>query len=626
MTAEAGEEHERNPLPQESESGNEHPNVPTDGPPAERGGWWHDYVCGVHGTELEPGDLLGSFPAEGAACRHGCRLTSEPIRAGWLVLSHQAWARRARRLAGHRQPEGRAEAARILIDYVEIYRRLAVDDHDQAQGWMLRGRMFHQALTDAVWGVNIGHAAWSLAEAAETDLAPVLPLLDELTAAALRARAVLLADGRFDSNYIAWLNAAGTACSRAAALIRGDSWDDRDGWLAGDHGQFAHVLAATGDDGWEWEGSTYYHGFVLRAYLLSLRGYDPTTLPAAVTERLAGMVRALTRLATAGGILPAVHDGPYRREAVALEWQELGVLAGGLCTGDPLRSVTHRAAADSGSLTDDLADGLAGWFAGSPIEYGTEPAALTVFERVGLAVLYGTGLHAVLDYGPHGGSHGHHDKLALYLYGAETEWQPDYGQVPYGNRAWRARYAAALAHPTIRIDDQEPGEATGRLIGRTDRSVTVAIDDPAWYQGVAATRHVALGDDHLLDLVTVRADRSRRVRLGLRAGVDLRTVDHDDHVETTWSAVETLSGWHCGAAMITRPGFGPADDPAAERAWLDFVAEGEQAVFCSVYQTGATARRIVDVMITEDEVVITFAGSPAGSASDVVRHRRVARR
>ncbi|MFC7625003.1 heparinase II/III family protein [Microlunatus sp. GCM10028923] len=577
------------------------------GPPEERGGWWHDYVCGVHGVELEPGDLLGTFPAAGVSCRHGCRLDTERIRAAWLVLSHQAWARRARRLAGHTDPADRAEALRLLTAYAGIYARLAVADHDQAQGWMLRGRLFHQALTDAVWGVNIGHAAWSLATAGDrAELRPLLPLLDDLAGAALRARGVLVAENRFDSNYVAWLNAAGLASARAAAQIRGDAWADRDGWLTGDHGQFAHLAASTGEDGWEWEGSTYYHGFVLRAYLLSLRGSDPAGWPAVAAERLGGMITALARLAMPGGTLPAVHDGPYLREALGLEWQELGVLARGAFAGDPLRAVTDHAKAESGRLADDLADGLAGWFAGPPLPYRDEPAVITVAERVGLAVLKGAGIHAVLDYGPPGGSHGHHDKLALYLYGSEDPWQPDYGQVPYGNRAWRDRYAAAAAHPTIRIDDREPGEAAGRLIERTDRSLTVAIDDPAWYPGVSATRRVTLDDDHLIDLVTVRCAEEHRIRLGLRAGVDVSVVDHGPYVRTEWSGRESLSGWHLGAPLIAYPGFGPADDPARQRTWLDFETTGREAVFCSVYQTGAASRRIAGVALSAGEVVIDF--------------------
>lgn len=577
------------------------------GPPAERGGWWHDYVCGVHGVELEPGDLLGTFPAAGAVCRHGCRLATERVRAAWLVLSHQAWARRARRLAGHDDPADRAEALRLLTGYARIYARLAVADHDQAQGWMLRGRLFHQALTDAVWGVNIGHAAWSLVVAGDrSELGPLLPLLDELAGAALRARDVLVAEGRFDSNYVAWLNAAGLACARAAALIRGDDWVDRDGLLTGDHGQLAHLLAATGDDGWEWEGSTYYHGFVLRAYLLSLRDSDPAGLPAAAVERLAGMIKALARLATPGGVLPAVHDGPYRREALALEWQELGVLARGLFAGDPLRVVTDRAAREAGGLADDLAEGLAGWFAGPPLPYRDEPTMITVAERVGLAVLSGAGLHAVLDYGPHGGSHGHHDKLALFLYGSEDPWQPDYGQVPYGNRAWRDRYAAAAAHPTLRIDDREPGQAAGRLVERTDRSITVAIDDPAWYLGVTATRRVTLEDDHLIDLATVSCTEEHRIRLGLRAGVEVSVADHGPYARTVWCGRESLSGWHLGAPLIAYPGFGPADDPAGPRTWLDFETTGRDAVFCSVYQTRAATRRIAGVSLAAGDVMIDF--------------------
>jgi len=599
------------------------------GPPEQRGGWWHDFVCGVHGAELDPGDLLGSFPDGGAGCPYGCRLATDRIRAAWLVLSHQAWARRARRLAGHDDPADRAEARRILVRYAEIHGRLAVAEHDQAQSWMLRGRMFHQALTDAVWGVNIGHAAWSLAEAdhraaAGADrgagLEPVLPLLDELAGAAERARSALLADDRFSSNYVAWLNAAGAACAGAAALIRGE--DRPAGWLAGDHGQYAHALVASGSDGWEWEGSTYYHGFVLRAYLLSLRGVEPAEVPADVRERLAGMITALARLATPGGILPALHDGPYRREALALEWQELGELAAGLITGDPLRAVVDRAGAEAGSLADDLAAGLAGWFAGPPVPVPADAGEpITLFEQVGLAVLSGAGLHAVLDHGPHGGSHGHHDKLALYLYGAETAWQPDYGQVPYGNRPWREQYAGAPAHPTIVIDDLAPGEATGRLVRRAARSVTVTIDDPAWYPGVTATRWVQLADDHLIDLVTVRADRPRTIRLGLRPGVAVAVADHGGHTRTTWSGPERLTGWHVGAPVIARPGFGPADDPGRPVTWLDLVATGDRATFCSVYQTDRARRRIRDVTLAGDELVIDHDGAGPGGVPEQDRIR-----
>ncbi len=306
--------------------------VAASGLPRERGGWWHQFVCPAHGTELSHEGIPGPVPpADGVRCPHGCRVDSEPVRGAWLVLSHQAWARRIRVLAHRAARTGsaadRAEAVDLLAAYAEVHAAVAGDENERAQDWMLRGRLFHQALTDAIWSVSIGHAVWSLAESAPElteALRPVLPVLDATAEAARAARDSLVAEGRFTSNYTAWLNASGRVCARAAALVRGGAdgapavpvADDE--WLAGEHGQLAHALAATTRGGWEWEASTYYHGFVLRAYLLSLRGTDPADLPVAARERIVAMTDVLAGLVTDDGILPAVHDGPYLRAPLAL--------------------------------------------------------------------------------------------------------------------------------------------------------------------------------------------------------------------------------------------------------------------------------------------------------------------
>ena len=78
------------------------------------------------------------------------------------------------------------------------------------------------------------------------------------------------------------------------------------------------------------EGSTYYHLFVLRAYLLTLRGTDPAALPADAADRLAGMVQVLAGLAAPDGTLPMLHDGPFDRVPAHLEVLEVCVLAGQL--------------------------------------------------------------------------------------------------------------------------------------------------------------------------------------------------------------------------------------------------------------------------------------------------------
>lgn len=167
----------------------------------ERGGWWHAYVCPAHGVELDHGDVLaGVFPEGGARCSYGCRVDNEAVRGAWLVLSHQAWARHLRVLA-HRGE--RVEVVARLVEYTALYEELATAQHGEAQGWMLRGRLFHQALTDAIWAVNIGHTIVTLAEHGTDDLSAVLPLLDSLERAALDARSVLTGKDQLASNYTA---------------------------------------------------------------------------------------------------------------------------------------------------------------------------------------------------------------------------------------------------------------------------------------------------------------------------------------------------------------------------------------------------------------------------------------
>jgi hypothetical protein len=574
-------------------------------PPTERGGWWHEYVCPAHGVELAHiGFDSGNFPAGGVPCPHGCHVDTPAVRGAWTVLAHHFWARRIRLLAYQGQ------GADLLTSYARLYSELTkAGEHEQAQGWMQRGRLFHQALTDAVWGVPIGHAVLTLTEHPDRGgLGETLPMLDDMVAGARLARDAMVAQDNFSSNYTAWFNALGTTASQAAAAVRGEAWDGAAEWLTGEHGQFAHLHAATGEDGWEWESSTYYHGFVLRAYLLSLRGFDPSQAP----DRLESMIRALSEIATDGGILPALHDGPYRRRPLALEWLELAALAQQFTSNHSLQAIATQARIEAGPTYDGLEDTLTNWFI-APARADNHPhaassvAAASVAQPVrtssarprivttaAFAVVRTAGIHAVLDHGPHGGSHGHHDKLALYLYGVSTPWQPDPGQVPYGHAQWRDHYKSVAAHPTIRIDGLEPAEATGQLI-HDDNSVTATID--GWYDGVRATRKLIAADNYLLDVVRVSADRKREIVLQFRPDVDLTVEVAPNAIRTTWTGDEKLYGYHRGNGIpLTRPGPGPADDPQRTRTWLDWTVVGTEATFCSVYSTTPLDTALAEVI------------------------------
>ncbi|MGH8794744.1 MAG: alginate lyase family protein [Stackebrandtia sp.] len=474
--------------------------------------------------------LSGRFPDGGAPCPHGCLIDTPAVRGAWAALAHQACAREIRDLVA----TDPLRAAVLLRRYEKLYARLAAEEHDEAKPWMLRGRLFHQALSEAIWATSIGSAARELGDA--------VPRLRGSLAEAARAARTRLADqGRFTSNYTAWLNAAGAVCS------------GEESWLVDEHGVYAHIREAVHDDGWEWEGSTYYHAFVLRAYLLALqavRQSEPT--PDDVVDRLERMADAFGAVTTSGGLVAALNDGPYERVETQREYDELRRL---LRTALPSRTVRTEA-----------------------------QKPVVVFPDAGYAVLRGNGVHAILDFGPHGGAHGHRDKLSLYLYGATQPWQPDPGQVPYGHRHWRDYYASTAAHPTFTVDGAEQAPCSGRLESADARGV-VAVCDSA-YPGVTARRGVRLDGETLVDEVVVTSERPARLALQLRPDVPLTLRGGT----TRWGVgAQTLIGRHeCGdpAAVLTAvPGPGPADDPQRVRTHVEWAAEAAvEATFRSTYR------------------------------------------
>lgn len=278
-----------------------------------RGGWWHDYVCPTHGAELYPAhdDI---YP-----CKYGCTLQGETFTGAWVVLEHQARAREARLLARRFHAEGatadRDRALAILKDFATYYAEVAAGGaSERAEAWMLKGKLFSQALTEAIWGVQIADAVLVLADDEHSRAVlgqHVAPMLGDLldTVAEAWHRLVVVREEP-SSNYVAWLNAAGANLSRALGVLGhrvGDPVAVSDLWL---DRMAAYLELAVDAQGWEWEGSTYYHLFVIRAALLSVHGIDPMNLPASMQARLAAMVAVLVRLASQDGGLPALHDGP----------------------------------------------------------------------------------------------------------------------------------------------------------------------------------------------------------------------------------------------------------------------------------------------------------------------------
>lgn len=95
----------------------------------------------------------------------------------------------------------------------------------------------------------------------------------------------------------------------------------------------------------------------------------------------------------------------------------------------------------------------------------------TVFDGLGYAVLRGPNVYALMDYGPHGGVHGHFDKLNLILFAAGNA-PGDKGDEMGGEPKFH-RYEDALhdewtkvsvAHNTLTADEQTQVASEGKLL------------------------------------------------------------------------------------------------------------------------------------------------------------------
>jgi hypothetical protein len=148
-----------------------------------------------------------------------------------------------------------------------------------------------------------------------------------------------------------------------------------------------------------------------------------------------------------------------------------------------------------------------------PVPMQREPISRN-FVGAGYAVLrHGAGKDATwlcLKYGPHGGGHGHPDKLNFIFYSSGTILGFDPGTGLYGppiHGEWRK---TSLAHNTLVVDEANQEPATGAslaFISSKSWSGVLADAGPI-YPGVSYRRAVALiGHDLVLVLDMVSADK-----------------------------------------------------------------------------------------------------------------------
>lgn len=135
------------------------------------------------------------------------------------------------------------------------------------------------------------------------------------------------------------------------------------------------------------------------------------------------------------------------------------------------------------------------------------------FGSLGAAVLrQGQGAdqwYVHLDYGPHGGGHGHPDKLAIVVFALGRELAPDPGSLAYGAPLHGSWYRQTFAHNTVCVDEKSQTPATGKLnmFHAEDGFVVAQAECSTAYRGVLMKRTLALCEDYLIDIFELSSDQ-----------------------------------------------------------------------------------------------------------------------
>lgn len=440
----------------------------------------------------------------------------------WWIMGYQLWlAERAVhaatlwRLCGAARHQRLAEA--ILSKYAERY--LAYPDEDNVLG---PTRVFFSTYLESIWALQLAVAVSLLEREGGTAVGAMVR--DRI----LSPSSDLV--GSFNeglSNRQVWNSAA--LCAAGVLLDRSRLIDRA---LFGVGGLESFLASGLLEDGTWYEGENY-HLFAHRGlwYLVMLAEHLGATLPAETMARFEGGFVAPLRTALPDFTFPARRDSQYRaslRQWRVAESVELGLartpglpdLAGALGTlygegpsGDSARwRSTAEAERNVPGVRLTRAD--LGWksllFALPQLPAGAPaPAGSALMEGQGFAVIRKDNgrVYAALDYGHSGGSHGHPDRLNLWLVVGDKRLFEDVGTGSYVERTlhW---YRSTLAHNAPLVDGRSQDTADGTLLAWDEREGSAWIDARAPIaDGVLVRRTLVVANGHLVDRLEWHANR-----------------------------------------------------------------------------------------------------------------------
>lgn len=482
--------------------------------PTEGGQWTLWDVCPVHGVSLR------YTPPSTKTCPiDGKTYSGWPYDQVTYDRRHDDLANAARDLALAWRFTGEAayaeQAAWILKQYAASY--LSFPYHDKDNRNTRSGARVHaQTLDESVWLVPM---AWAY------DLLAGSPALTPADRAAIERnllRAAVETIQRYDagvSNWQSWHNAAIGAVGFALAdeaLIHA-AIDGKSGF------RFQMDNSVTPDGFW-YEGAWGYHFYALDPLLRLARMAVNNGIDLFADAHLKSMFDAPLKLVLPSGNLPAFNDS---KEVGLYGYDTLYEFAWAQYQEPAYAGILGRRSRGLNALL---------WGEAELPEVELTSLQSAAFPESGYAVLRApeTDHTLAIKFGPHGGGHGHYDKLNFVSFANGATLGVDPGTQSYAAPTHATWDKVTLAHNTVVVDESTQAESSGALVwadldGPVYRAVRATAGESA-YKQARLTRTMLLTDDYALDVMEAEGIDGKAHQFdwayhnvgGLRVSVDVQ--------------------------------------------------------------------------------------------------------
>ena len=451
--------------------------------PEAEGGYGHHYYCPTCNVELT---FTFTTPTSHVCPQCNTAYSGGQYDAAWISEVHN---RNLNYLSAcmylyiiTRDEDYAASIAFMLDDYAENW--LKWEEHSVHGDLNTAGRMYAQSLEEAKWFSDVAmiykvvkhHIPDAIKEKIETKM--------------LAPAAEMLKERKQTSNWQTWHNAA--IASIGVAI--GDRTLFDYALYAPIYGYEALIISNLYADGWWNEGSVTYHFYSLQAMLKTAEAVRCLGINLYRSD-LKKMFDAPMNSVYSDLSMVTHNDGWTGATLTSYaRYYNLAYLRYGRST--EYASVLGTCWAKAGKKgaecllnPNDLSDSQ------------TLTQKSCVYDNIGYAVLHKGRWSAVMKYGPHGGSHGHPDKLSVTLHDGEREILPDFGSPAYSVPAFGGWYKNTLSHNTVVVDGVNQEAVTGTLIDFSESSVKAKVSGA--YTGVEMERSLTFGSGTMTDVFTV---------------------------------------------------------------------------------------------------------------------------